>query len=490
MAYRKTRTEAKRLASGIGEGPAVDLPLQRVEADSTPIDELTIMVDGEAKRMEITLFKDKCSGMITGLHHSFEPSSWFTMHEGFRMASLPKEDYLASFDYKFVNDWPCYGVCDVLVLDRAIVHRGTALAGMATKLGFEIMDMPAARGDLKGGVEKALGDFMRDHVQSRAYAGSNILERDPVRSVPQCTEEQAIEAALAYIVDYYNQQIEPGTGEIRSVRHKRLMDEALAWKLPPDPSLFPGKAVPARLTVRGIVINGLRYTSPELHRMFFDAGENVDVLAFIPKFETDVVRVAQNDGRGNIDAYLQGKHAGLGLTYDQALAAHRADKRPKATHEQRAKAVAGRLNYSFYHNIARGPAKRSKPVTRPPKKPGADLAATVVDPKVSASRRLSGHDMDAAQPFEALGKQGGAFARPGPASRAIQESLSAAPGPGTVPSVPVSNGFMPAALSQDAKLPLSAAMASVNTAPPDERGPPPDQVLSAMPKIKKAFKLK
>lgn len=475
MAYRTNRKEARRLAAGIGEGPIVDLPLQRVEGDSTVVDQLVVIVDGKPKRMEITFLKDKCSGAITGLHHSFEKSNWFTMHEAIRMSALPKQDYLNSFKYKFVNDWPIVGVPDVLVLDRHATHRGSALAGMATKLGFEIDDMPAASGHLKGGVEKGLGDFMHQHIVSQpGYVGSNAQERDPDKAAPECTEQEAVEAAVAYVVDYYNQQIEPGTGEIRIHRFKRLMDQTLAWKMPPDPSLFPGKPVSAKLTVHGIKLNGLKYRSPELTQMFFEAGGNVDVVVFIPRYQPDVILVGQLTGAGHVEGYLQGRFAGLNLSHDQALAKHREAKRNKATPDQRRKARDGRVNQVMTNDVGRGKPRRAKVVTSPPTKAGANLAIPPVDQSVSLSREFSGHNMSIRHDFETYNKLGGAYARPGPASRAIEHSIDAAARAGEqVPALPQTTGFSPDVPNPNAKLPVSVVLASDNTASSQESKPQP-----------------
>lgn len=488
--YRTTRKQANLIASGIEEGPIVDLPLQRVEADSTTVDQLVVRVDGKAKRMEITLFKDVCSGVITGLHYGFEPANWFSIHEGMRMSALPKADFLKTFDYPFVSDWPVYGVADVLVLDRASTHRGGALAGMAMKVGFEIADMPAASGHLKGAVEKSLGDFMRQHVVSQpGYTGANILERDPERAVPECTEKQALEAAVAYIVDYYNQQEQPGTGEIRINRFKRLMDQAMAWKFPPDPSLFPGKAVSAKLTAKGVSLNGLRYRSPALLKMFFDAGGNCDVVVFIPRYGQDVVRVGELTGPGHVEAYLGGNSAGLGLTHEEALARHREAKRSKSTNKQAEKARDSRLSRSLANDVQRGKPRRHKKVTAPPSKPGANLAVPVFDAAVSASGDFLGHDLNKKHEFETLGKLGGAFAVPGPGTRAVQKSIEMGAQSDVPPSLPITGGFMPDKPDPNAKLPVSAALATPNTAPPAQRkAEKPPEVNSSLKPLPKAFK--
>lgn len=423
LAYEKGRKEAYRISKGIGPGPVVEGPLDRVEADHTPLDQLLIRHEGQDKRPWFTLLKDKWSGAAVGFHISFESPNWFTLHEAIRMGVMHKNDLLSSFSYEFVNDWPVFGVPMEIWVDRESTHRGAALAGLAKNLHFDLHDLPKASGFLKGAIEKALGDFMHSHVKKKpGYTAPTLDKRDPDRAVATMTIEQVREGIVAYLVDDYNQAIEPETGEIRIHRYTRGMLDMLNWKNAPDPEVFGGKAVSVDLTQKGIALEGLRYRSQELHEMWFEAGGNVKVVALIPKFEHDVIRVLSLTGVGRIDAYLDGAFSGLGLTHEEAALAAKKAKESKATPEQKRNARDGRLKQWAADKERSGEPRRTRrDITSPPKKPGHDIAVPPVDAEVSAAEEFEPQNIHEGAEYKTFGFAG-PYAKTPPAVRAVEET--------------------------------------------------------------------
>ncbi|WEJ56714.1 hypothetical protein [Devosia sp. FJ2-5-3] len=448
LSYDRSRREADRLTSGIVQGPRVEGPLARVECDHTPLDQYALTgVDGEKKIPWLTLLKDKFSGAACGYYISFDRPNWYAVHEAIRMAVLPKASWMATMNHDFKATWDVCGVPDVIPVDRESMHRGAAVAGLSASLGFVIQDLPKASGHLKGGIEKGLGDVLHRHIARQPGAKeANYTEMDPDKANPTMTLELIREAMAIFLVEDYNQRVEPGTGEIRIERYRRGMLDSLNWKNPPDPEIFAGRSQSAKLTEHGVNVDGIQYFSTGLRQMYFDAGGKVDVVIIVPEHGIDdTIRVLGLQGVAYVEGYRQGITAKRNLTHKQAVEMRKQLAKKKDPKEVRVAARDARINAQKGIKALSGPPRKVRKLRDAPRpKAGEHISEPSFQPEVGGAADFDGHDIAAEEFDYTRYGAGGPFAAPGLAELAIEASRAAMVEEVATISVPTSeHSFVP-----------------------------------------------
>jgi hypothetical protein len=103
---------------------AEDDPLERVECDHTMLD--LMIVDTETRltlgRPRLTAMLDTYSRIVHGSHISFYHPSYLSLMQSLRHVNNPK-DYVRNHYPEIKNDWPAYGLPELLVVDNGTDAR-------------------------------------------------------------------------------------------------------------------------------------------------------------------------------------------------------------------------------------------------------------------------------------------------------------------------------------------------------------------------------
>lgn len=297
---RRDITDSSRLGAEVARnkyrsvmgGLKVSQILDRVEIDHTPLD--VIVFDKKTMlsrgRAWITLALDKYSRIVFGFYISFNQPSSYAVLQCLKQMILPKDDLLKRFpDIK--NDWPVFGIPDLLALDNGMDLHSDALKKACLELGTQILYCPAATPEMKGSIER----FFRTINQGLIHklpgtTFSNIGERGdyPSEDLAAIDMETLVHLITKWIVDVYNVTPHRGIGDtplnkwIESAKH-RIIDLPV---YPRQLDIITG--IPAKRTVfhYGIELDGLHYNCRQLQEIRKISGVNMQVAL---KFYEDQV---------------------------------------------------------------------------------------------------------------------------------------------------------------------------------------------------------
>ena len=264
-------------------GLKVSQILERIEIDHTPLD--LIVIDKTTMlplgRAWLTLALDKHSRIVVGFYISFNPPSSYAVLQCLKQMILPKDDLLKRFpDIK--NDWPVFGIPDLLALDNGMDLHSDALKKACLELGIQILFCPAATPEMKGSIER----FFRTINQGLIHklpgtTFSNIGERGdyPSEEMAAIDMETLVHLVTKWIVDVYDVTPHRGIGDTPK---NKWMDSAKHRII--DLPVYPAQldvitGVPAKRTVfhYGIELEGLHYNNRQLQEIRKISGENMQV---------------------------------------------------------------------------------------------------------------------------------------------------------------------------------------------------------------------
>jgi putative transposase len=259
--------------------------LQRVEIDHTPldlfiIDEKTWLPIG---RPTLTVVIDHYSRMILGYYLSFSPPSAEAVVGALRHAILPKKKRQVLLKrLEWVNEWPCYGVFEEAFLDNGLEFHGTDLEGIALDLEIGLIFCPKRKPRFKGVVErvlKTINHHFLHQIPGATFARFHLRgDYDPEKHA-LLTLTEVTEVIEKWIVDIYHQDVHRG---INDIPFKRWTQSAQLHepKLPASLDTLKrriGKTKSCKLRRDGVVVDNIRYSSPDLQRIMNRYGEGVEV---------------------------------------------------------------------------------------------------------------------------------------------------------------------------------------------------------------------
>lgn len=252
------------------------------EIDSTVADVTLVRENDRNKivgRPTLYVVTDVYSGMIVGVHATFENSQFISAADALYAAISPKVAFAKRFGLEIgENAWPVAGLPETIVADNAELCSERRLEAMAKGLGIFPKFTPSYRGDVKGTVEKTI-HLLQKQIEP-------FLTGKPLKStVKKAGGGDTRTQATATLSDYMRFVIEAVLHLNRRVRQNR----------PPE---FPTEAAPrpieiwnwaertgrnglqpvtdyarvrhallvhqdASVSRRGILVNGLRYGSDQ-----------------------------------------------------------------------------------------------------------------------------------------------------------------------------------------------------------------------------------
>lgn len=280
-------------------GLKVHQVLERVEIDHTPLD--LIVIDKTTMlplgRAWLTLALDKHSRIVTGFYISFNPPSSYAVLQCLKQMILTKDELLARFpDIK--NDWPVFGIPDLLALDNGMDLHSEALKKACLELGVQILYCPAATPEMKGSVERffrTIGQGLIHQLPGTTF--SNIDERGDYASegLAAIDMKTLVHLVIKWIVDVYNVTPHRGLGDTPLNKWSESA-KSRAIELPVYPAqLDVITGVPAVRSIfhYGIELEGLHYNNQQLQELRKISGENLkidlkfyeDQVAYIDVFD-------------------------------------------------------------------------------------------------------------------------------------------------------------------------------------------------------------
>jgi putative transposase len=402
--------EARRAGKGVSSGPTGEFALHEAEADHHQLDIEVVLPNGTVwGRPWLTVIFDRYSRFILGFYITMEPPNWFSVLMALRVAVTPKETLLASFGYDFAFDWQCWGSPDFLFVDRGAEFRSLTMKASAAALRVVMVDVPRARGDMKGKIERWFGTYENQIYKLPGYLGSAPSKRIREKAKPRLTLAEVKLISAVYIVDIYNNTRHSKTRQWPSKRFAASMENGMINKLPPPPELLgpaTSQAITGRLTREGVVVEKALYRADGLRRLWSDHG-NMQVLC--RPDEADATRMLVHNGaRKYIEAELSGKYKGKKLTRQELKLLIVADNAVTETPEEHEMQMRALGNYNdLIDSVSPKPRKVRR--ARPKTTPVQHQTKPVFDP-VASSEPLRGYDPDRpvdAQKYDAAGNYDG-----------------------------------------------------------------------------------
>lgn len=257
----------------IQQGPRPEIPLERVEIDSTKLDlPVTDEIDFEViGRPYFTLATDKSTGNPLGFCLDFAAPGWPTLMDTLRHCLMDKS-YVAEKYPLIKNKWNAYGVPSCVVVDNGPEYTSEAFKDASFQLGFRIHRAPRRTPEWKGSIERFLKtiNFAVAH-KIPGSTGSNVLQRGDEDPFKEACIPLSILIMLIHlwIIDIYSQDLHRGVGGIPSKlwEHKCKL-HPIPW---PDSTkelpILLGRVSERLIRAKGIELKGLFYNSKELNKL-------------------------------------------------------------------------------------------------------------------------------------------------------------------------------------------------------------------------------
>jgi len=276
--------EAKRRFRHSKRGIKVSRPLERIEIDHTPLD--LFVVDEHQMlplgRPWITVAIDKRTRMVLGFHISFSSPSVESVMRCLRHAVLPKLGLRQRYP-ALKNDWPCFGLPELLVADNGLEFHSGALEAAALELSFRIEFSGRKRPFHKGAIErllKTLNYNLMHKIPGTSFAKYWLrFDYDPLKEA-LVTFNALEEIIHRWLLDVYAQTPHRGISETPLDRWTREI-KLYPAELPASAealSAHLSKLVTRRVWHYGVQLHGDQlYQSSELQAMRRRYGETLEV---------------------------------------------------------------------------------------------------------------------------------------------------------------------------------------------------------------------
>ncbi|MFA0415424.1 DDE-type integrase/transposase/recombinase [Vibrio renipiscarius] len=184
--------------------------LERVEVDHTVLDLFVVHDEYRVAigRPYLTQLVDCYSKAVIGFYLGFEPPSYASVALALKNAIQHKEKLLADFP-SVENEWPCYGIPDLLVTDNGKEFISKDFANACESLLINIHQNKVETPDNKPHVERQFGtsnSLLLNDLPGKAF--SNYLEREGYDSIGEATLtlNEIKEIYLKWLVDIYHKK--------------------------------------------------------------------------------------------------------------------------------------------------------------------------------------------------------------------------------------------------------------------------------------------
>lgn len=252
------------------QGPRPSRPLERVEFDHTQLDLMVIDLETGLPlgRPYITALIDVYTKNVIGIFISFHKPGYLAVMKCLLHAIKPK-NYLKRDFPEVENDWLCYGLPELIVVDNAPEFYSQDFEDACAQLGISIHYAPLKKSRYRATIERyfrTLNQGLIHELPGTTF--SNIFEKedyDPEKNAV-ISFDSLLRLLHLWIVDDYHQRKHRGIKDIPARRWRESIGE---WEpnLPPtnkDLRVLLGFIEYRTVTANGIEIFGLHYNCQEL----------------------------------------------------------------------------------------------------------------------------------------------------------------------------------------------------------------------------------
>jgi putative transposase len=263
------------------QGPRPTRPLERVEFDHTKLDLMVIdLATGlPLGRPHITALIDVFTKNVIGIFVSFHKPGYLSVMKCLLHAIKPK-NYLKRDFPEVVNDWLCFGLPELIVVDNATEFYCQDLEDACAQLGISIHYAPLKKSWYRASIERYFRTINQGLIHSLpGTTFSNIFEKedyDPEKNAV-ISFDSLLKLLHVWIIDKYHQIKHRG---IKDIPARRWRESISKWEpnLPPnskDLRTLLGFIEYRVVKANGIEIFGLHYNCQELSliRHFSQAGQ-------------------------------------------------------------------------------------------------------------------------------------------------------------------------------------------------------------------------
>lgn len=321
VAARKGKKAAQAKFRAVHGKDAPVAPLERVEADHTPLN--VIVVEEETGlpigRPWLTVCIDVFTRCVLGFYIGFEPPSYVTVARCLKNAIMPKVKLLEEYP-QLKHPWPAYGVPQELIVDNGPEFHSDMLEQACQSLGFDIVYCKTKAPWEKGTIERFLGTINRGTAHTMpGKTFASILDKedyDPKKHAI-VTFRTLKTAILMWINNYYHQSVHSTTKAAPSVLWKASIrpDDIPVASDPARLDLILGRSESYTLTHAGIRIEELDYNSTELTDLRKRLGDKLKVEVRIDDGDLSHIMVISPDRSEYFRVpCLQRKYATAGFT--------------------------------------------------------------------------------------------------------------------------------------------------------------------------------
>jgi transposase InsO family protein len=263
-AAREGDDVARRKHGGFGPGERPTRPLEVLQIDHTPLDIVAIDDDFRVVigRVYLTLAIDVFTRCIVGISIDYEKPSYHSVAKCLANAISFKDAIIER--YGLVNDWPCYGIPQRILVDNGSEFHSAALEALCAALNIAIEYTRKRKSHLKGVVERTFRTINKDHFQAiPGSTFSNYLQLkgyDP-KKFSLARVSSIVEAMYILIVDVLHQKGSRATLKKPPAMWAQHIDE-FPPRMPASQSeldVILGREVLKPVHHYGVEINFLKY---------------------------------------------------------------------------------------------------------------------------------------------------------------------------------------------------------------------------------------
>ncbi|WP_434654939.1 Mu transposase C-terminal domain-containing protein [Chromobacterium violaceum] len=280
---RYGREYARKKYRHSGITPLATYLLERVEIDHTPlnlfvIDEETQLLLG---RPYVTWMIDCHSRMVLGFYISFAPPSIDAVFRCLKHA-IKRKDYVREQYPDIVNEWPCFGIPVLAVVDNGLEFHAKDLLRATFELGIHYQFCPPRTPWFKPMVERSLRSLAEQFAHLLPGTSfANWFDRygyDPLKE-GVVTMSELVHALHVWIVDVYAQSYHRGIKQTPYAAWKAGMELASPRTISTERlNLVLSQQEERVLGHAGIELHGLRYNGEELLVIRKQFGDRIRVL--------------------------------------------------------------------------------------------------------------------------------------------------------------------------------------------------------------------
>ena len=251
-------------------GPCVSRILERIEADHTPlpcfvVDDIDRLPLG---RPTLTSIIDYFSRAVTGFYISFNDPSTRSFLQALRYSIFPKNNLKKTYP-DIENDWECFGLPELLIVDNGKEFHSEAFFDTCNGLGIPYQHAPPNHPWYKGVVERHFGTVNRkllDKVPGKTF--HNVVAKDnydPSKNAV-ISFSALIQIVHEWIIDIYNQTYQKSLGGSPAQKWRESA-KVFPPRIPPDLERLTielGIFEERKIRKDGIQYVGLMFNSNEL----------------------------------------------------------------------------------------------------------------------------------------------------------------------------------------------------------------------------------